>query len=175
MVKAFVSIGSNIDPEENTSRALRALSREVHILAISTVYLTEPENRPEQPPYYNCVLEIETDLPPLDLKRGVLRRIEAELGRTRGNDAYTSRTIDLDLILYGGLVMTTDELMLPDPDIVRRSFLAIPLQELAPGLHLPGSRVVLDTAAAAFARDAMTPLATYTECLRKELIHGRKK
>jgi 2-amino-4-hydroxy-6-hydroxymethyldihydropteridine diphosphokinase len=175
MVRAFVSVGSNIDPEKNTSRALMALSRDVRIIEVSTVYLTEPVDRPEQPPYYNCVLEIETDLAPLDLKLGVLRRIEAELGRTRGNDAYASRPIDLDLLLYGDLVMTTNTLTLPDPDIVHRSFLAIPLHELAPELVLPGSRLAVDRVAAAFARKAMTPLATYTERLRKEIIHGRKK
>ena len=69
MAQAFVSVGSNIAPEENVSKAIGLLKKQVRILGISTVYLTDALERPEQPPYYNCVLAIDTPLPPLELKR----------------------------------------------------------------------------------------------------------
>jgi 2-amino-4-hydroxy-6-hydroxymethyldihydropteridine diphosphokinase len=175
MARAFVSMGSNIDPEENIAKALRALSRAIHITKLSTIYLTEPENRPEQPLYYNCVVEVETTIPPIELKRQILRRIEDALGRKRNDDKYAARTIDLDLILYDKLMMMTADLMIPDPDIVRRPFLAIPLFELAPHLVLPGSGERIETAATALMHSPMKPLQDYTERLRKELLHGRKQ
>ena len=173
MTRAFVSVGSNIDPAENVEKGLRLLARSVRVISLSTVYLTEAEGRPGQPPYYNCVVEIETELPAFELKQQVLRRIEAELGRVRGADKYASRTIDLDLILYDEVVLTTDELTLPDPDIMKRQFLAIPLQELAPDLMLPGSGRRLSELATTLPRDAMKTLDGYTKRLRKEILHER--
>ena len=141
MARAFVSVGSNIDPADNVKKAVRLLGAQTRILATSTVYLTEPLGRSGQPPYYNCVLEIETGTPPLDLKLTVLRRIEDSLGRLRGSDKFAPRTIDLDLILYDDITIAGEVLTIPDPDILQRSFLAIALYELAPDLVLPGRRV----------------------------------
>jgi dihydroneopterin aldolase/2-amino-4-hydroxy-6-hydroxymethyldihydropteridine diphosphokinase len=175
VARAFVGIGSNIEPAENVEKAIYSLSAAVQIRAISTVYLTEAVGRPGQPPYYNCVVELETDVLPVELKQQVLRRIEQELGRIRNTDRYAARTIDLDLILYDQLVMTTEGLTLPDPDIVKRPFLAIPLQELAPDLKLPGSDLRISEIAAALPQDAMKPLQDYTARLRKGTLHERKQ
>ena len=175
MTRAFVSIGSNIDPEINVKSAILRLSSAARVKAVSTVYRTEPVGPPGQPPFYNCVVEIETDLAPRELKFQLLRRIESELGRTRGADRFAARTIDLDLVLYDELVMATEDLTLPDPDILRRPFLAIPLQELAPGLVLPGSGLRISEAVLAQPRKGMTPLENYTERIRKEITHERKQ
>jgi len=175
MARAFVGIGSNIDPAENVEKAIRLLSAAVQVRAISTVYLTEAIGRPGQPSYYNCVVEIETETMPAELKQRELRRIEHDLGRVRGSDTHAARKIDLDLILYGQLVMTAEGLTLPDPDIVRRPFLAVPLQELAPELMLPGSDLCIAAIAAALPRDGMQPLQDYTERLRKGILLERKQ
>ena len=175
MARAFISIGSNIEPETNVKNAVHRLGSTARVTAISTVYRTEPVGPPGQPWFYNCVVEIETDLAPRELKFGLLRRIEGELGRTRNGDKFAARTIDLDLILYEELVMTTPDLALPDPDIPERPFLAIPLHELAPGLILPGSGLRIQEAAAALSPNTMKPLAAYTEHLRKEFLHERKQ
>ena len=175
MARAFVGVGSNVDPAENVERAIYLLSATAKVRGISTVYLTEAVGRPGQPPYYNCVVELETEVMPAELKQQVLRRIEKELGRIRSNDRYAARTIDLDLILYDQLVTTTGDLTLPDPDIVRRPFLAIPLQELAPDLKLPGSDLRINEIAAALPQNAMKPLQDYTERLRKGTLHERKQ
>jgi dihydroneopterin aldolase/2-amino-4-hydroxy-6-hydroxymethyldihydropteridine diphosphokinase len=175
MTRAFVSIGSNIDPEVNVRSAILRLMEMARVKAISTVYRTEPVGPPGQLPYYNCVVEIETDLAPRDLKFQLLRRIESELGRTRGTDRFAARTIDLDLVLYDDLVMTTEDLTLPDPDILVRPFLAIPLQELAPELVLPGSGLHISEAVLAQPRTGMAPLENYTERIRKEILHEREQ
>jgi len=167
MVRAFVSIGSNIDPARNVRAALRALARQVELIGISTVYLTPAEDRPEQPPFYNCMAEIRTEMDPLHLKFQILRPIEADLGRQRTVDKFATRTIDLDLVLYGDLLLNREGLVLPDPDIYKRPFLAVPLAELAPDLALPGSSLRISDLARRFA--PMQPLLSYTESLRKML------
>lgn len=169
MALAFVSIGSNIDPEENIRKALGLLARRVRITGLSTVYLTEPVGRPGQPPYFNCVLALDTPLPPLELKQTVLRRIEDELGRVRKEDKFAPRAIDLDLIIYDDLVMKTGELVLPDPEIRSRPFLAGPLFELAPNLIMPDSKEPIAKIAARMRDSGMTPLVAYTNRLIREI------
>ena len=117
MSQAFLALGSNIEPARNIERALARLKEQTRLLAFSTVWRSAPQERPEQDDYYNCVALIETALPPDELKNRVLRGIETELGRLRTEDRYAPRTVDLDLILYDDLVLQTDDLVLPDPDI----------------------------------------------------------
>jgi 2-amino-4-hydroxy-6-hydroxymethyldihydropteridine diphosphokinase len=176
MARAFLSVGSNIDPAGNMKKALALLCRQSDIRAISTVYLSPAEDRPEQAPYYNCVVEIETGVPPLEFKYSVLRKIEEAMGRRRTEDRSAARTIDLDLILYGEMIMSVEGLTLPDPQIFRRAFIASPLHELSPELRLPGTGEAVAEIAAALPENTMTPLKEYTENLRKELCgHGHRK
>lgn len=172
MTRAFVGVGSNIDPAENVREALGLLAKEMRVVAVSTVYETEPEERPEQPLYYNCVVEVETEAPPLELKHS-LRVIEERLGRQRSADRYAARAIDLDLLIYDDLVMRTAELTLPDPDVARRPYLAAGLSELAPTLALPGTDLTMAALAEKLPRRGMRPLDEYTAALRREVAHGR--
>jgi len=175
MARAFLSVGSNIRPIENVRKALELLCSHVRILRISTVYLTPAEDRPEQPSYYNCVIEVETQTPPVEFKYSVLRTIEEAMGRRRTEDKSAARTIDLDLILYDDLIMETETLILPDPQITRRSFVALPLHELSPELRLPGSGVSIAEIAASLPKGEMKPLKHYTEILRKEICHHERR
>ncbi len=168
MARAFIAVGSNIHPEQHVRAAILRLAQQIRIAGISTVYRTEALAHPEQPPYLNCVLEVETDAPPAQLKHGILRPIEDSLGRTRTADKYAPRTIDLDLIVYGDMVVDTPDVRLPDPDILVRPFLAIPLSELAPELVLPGFGVRIGDVAARLPARAMAPLEGYAARLREE-------
>jgi 2-amino-4-hydroxy-6-hydroxymethyldihydropteridine diphosphokinase len=163
---AFLALGSNIEPEKNILEAVRLLSTHVKILKTSTVYLTEPLLRKSQPKYYNCVLKTETDIEPEKLKFDVLRVIENKLGRQRGPDKYASRTIDIDLILFGNLQLSTKELVIPDPEIGKRAFLAISLCELAPKLLLPGTDKTFRDIANRFRNHEIARLTDFTKTLR---------
>ena len=143
--RVYIGIGSNINPEDSIARALEFLSEKVQIRSISTFYRTEALERPDQPDYLNGVVKIETDLPPLELKSNVLLNIEKTLGRVRTDDKYAPRTIDFDILVYADEVIDCPELTIPDPDITARSFVAIPLHELAPDLILPGSEEPIRT------------------------------
>jgi 2-amino-4-hydroxy-6-hydroxymethyldihydropteridine diphosphokinase len=170
-MSAFVSFGSNIEPERNIPRALSLLAERVRVAAVSTVYLTPAEGPPGQPPFANGVVRVETRLDPRELKFRVLRRVEAALGRVRSEDRFAPRTIDLDLILYDDLVTQTEDLTLPDPDIAHRAYLAVPLCELNPDLRLPGTDSFLKDLAAAVGRRTLKPLADLSRLL-KETYHG---
>ena len=172
MVKAFISIGSNIEPAENVKRAISLLVAKVRVTGISTVYLTPPIGRPDQAWYYNCVIEIETDASPSDLKYKVLRPIEDALGRVRTADKYESRPIDLDLILYDDLVLQTEEITLPDPLILQRPFLAEGLYELAPDLEIPGVGMTTSQLITSLGKSEMVPLREYSNLLKREVSHA---
>lgn len=167
MARVFIGIGSNIEPEKNVRAAICGMAQQTRVTGISTVYCTDALDHPEQPQYFNCVAEIETEALPAEVKHGILRPIENSLGRKRSEDKYASRTIDLDLILYGDLVMATEDIKLPDPEILERPFLAIPLFELAPGLVLAGCNLRISEVAARVPHEGMRPLEDYTLLLRK--------
>ncbi len=179
--RVFLAVGSNLDPERHIPAALRRLAEHLRLLAISTFYASPALGRPEQPDFYNGVVEMETDLPPRELKFTVLRQIEAEQGRRRSADRYAAREIDLDLLVYGDLVLSEPDLVLPDPEITTRPFLAVPLAELAPDLVLPDSAWgglparpsdrSLRALAAALDASGLRPLTAFTTHLRKELLH----
>ena len=165
----FIGVGSNIDPAPNIRKALALLDSAAPILNLSTFYITEPECRPGQPRFYNGALEIETDLHPRALKFDLLRNIETDLGRIRTADAHAPRTIDLDILVHKELVIREEDLVIPDPQIKERPFIALPLHELAPELVLPGSGVSLAGFAARFENHGMTPLVEFTDTLRMSL------
>lgn len=169
MVRAFVGIGSNIEPDRNVRSAVRSLARQARLAGVSTVYFTDALDRPEQPPYFNCVAEIETSLSPLHVKHRILRPIEDQLWRVRTKDKHAPRTIDLDLIVYGDLAMDEPGLRLPDPDILERPFLAVPLSELAPDLVLAGYGLRVAEVAEKLPQDGMRPLRDYSWLLKEEL------
>lgn len=169
METAYIALGSNIDPEKNILASLRLLVPE-GLKSVSAVYRTEPIGLPGQPYFYNCVAEVLTSRAPLDLKYEVLRPIESSLGRRRsGEDRYSPRQADLDLIIYDALEVNSRELVLPDPDIYTRPFLAIPLLELAPTLVFPEGKKLKELADS-LDRRGMEELKTYTVMIRKELF-----
>ncbi|MGC8571035.1 MAG: 2-amino-4-hydroxy-6-hydroxymethyldihydropteridine diphosphokinase [Caldivirga sp.] len=165
LVDVYIAVGSNINPSGNVKEAIVKLRNEFGPLKVSTVYLTKPipDN---QPPYYNCVVWVKTALSPIIIKE-TLRSIEDELGRTRVGDKYAPRTIDLDLILYGNLIINGGGLRIPDPEISSRPFLTIPLFELNPDLVIPGlNKSIREIIKGVNGKD-MKPLLEFTEELRK--------
>lgn len=169
VVTAYVAVGSNIEPATNIPAALERLSRRVSVTGVSTLYRSEALDRPAQAAFVNGVWRIETSMDAKLLKFSVLRQIEAELGRVRTDDPYADRTIDLDIAVYGNAVINEPGLVVPDPDIVKRPFLAVPLLELAPDLCLPGSGLRLASVPAAVTAETLEPLPELTDVLRRKL------
>ncbi|MEJ2110427.1 MAG: 2-amino-4-hydroxy-6-hydroxymethyldihydropteridine diphosphokinase, partial [Acidobacteriota bacterium] len=153
---AYIGVGSNIDPEENIPKALHLLSEEVLVDGTSTFYRTRPLNNRNQPEYRNGVWRVLTGYPRSTLKNKILRNVEKVLKRIRSKDKYASRTIDLDLLLYGDGVVEDRTSPIPDPDIYQRQFIAAALFELDPFLRLP---------------DTKTPIRDVMQRLDNEPLH----
>jgi dihydroneopterin aldolase/2-amino-4-hydroxy-6-hydroxymethyldihydropteridine diphosphokinase len=165
--RAFIAVGSNVDPERNVADALELLGRHLRLVAVSRFYRTPALGSPGRPDFLNGVVEIETELKPLELKRQVLLEVEDALGRERSDDKNAPRTIDLDLVLYGDLVSSEEGLVLPSPEILERPFVALSLLELEPELVLPGTGRRLRELAAGLSSDEMVPAELFNARLRR--------
>jgi 2-amino-4-hydroxy-6-hydroxymethyldihydropteridine diphosphokinase len=150
-VEAYIALGSNIEPRgKYIQRALNLMTEHPHIevLAVSSVYETEPEGGPEgQPLYLNAAAKIKTILSPIDLLNA-LQGIEKELGRKR-EVFWDARTIDLDILLYGQDIISTDRLIIPHPLMHERRFVLQPLAQIAPDVMHPilqmSARTILES------------------------------
>jgi 2-amino-4-hydroxy-6-hydroxymethyldihydropteridine diphosphokinase len=166
-VETYIAVGSNIHPERNITEALQKLMQYVQVDAISTFYRTKALDRPEQGDFLNGVLRVWTTKPVRDLKFGVLRKIEEELQRVRTEDKYADRTIDLDIALYGELIINESDLVIPDPDIRERPFIVMPLLELSPNLILPDTGEPLSSLSFAEVDSGLEPALSFTDSLKK--------
>jgi 2-amino-4-hydroxy-6-hydroxymethyldihydropteridine diphosphokinase len=134
MAEVFLSIGSNIDKEVHIPSALAELERRFGALRVSSVYETAAVGF-EGPSFHNLVARLYTNLP-VQRVAEILAEIEQQHGRTRECKKFSSRTLDIDLILYGDLVLEEGKLKLPRDEIIRYAFVLEPLAEIAPkGRH----------------------------------------
>ena len=138
-VSVLVSCGSNIDPERNLRAGLEQLASCCKVKATSRIFVTRAVGSSAMPDFYNAAVELITELSAAELKFGVLRRIEGQLGRSRSDDRNAPRSIDLDLSLFGEDVIRNEPLGLwiPDPEILKRVHIALPLAEIAPQRRHP--------------------------------------
>jgi 2-amino-4-hydroxy-6-hydroxymethyldihydropteridine diphosphokinase len=141
---SWLSLGSNLgERQDNLREALEKLSSsgEIEVLRVSSLYETKPVGYTDQPDFLNLVAEIATTLEPHALLRRCLE-VENEMGRMR-EERWGPRLIDLDVLLYGDLVIDNEELVLPHPLMLERAFVLVPLLELAPELAMPDGRRIV--------------------------------
>ena len=129
MAEVFVSIGSNIDRERNVARGIGLLRERYGELRLSPVYETravgfDGEN------FYNLVAAFTTD-ESVEVINDALHRIEDDCGRVRSGPRFSSRTLDIDLLLYDDEVRETDALTLPRKEITEQAFVLKPLADIA--------------------------------------------
>lgn len=134
----LLSLGSNIDPEVNIPAAVDLLSGKVENLLTSSVWKS-PAVGSSGPDYLNSAAFMYSNIPLLDIKKDILSPIENQLGRIRSDDKYKDRTIDLDVLIYGNLVI--------DPDLWTQAHLAIPASELLPDFRNRATGETLQEAA----------------------------
>src|SRR6185312_12835700 len=139
--KIFIALGANIPslagpPAATLKAALSALeARGVQILKVSQFQQSEAWPNPADPPFTNAVAQIQTELQPVALL-GLLHQVETAFGRERST-LNAPRTLDLDLIDYGGRVEDKAAVELPHPRMINRRFVLEPLAEIAPGWRHP--------------------------------------
>ena len=137
MHQVFISIGSNIDPLKNIDK-VKILLNNLFECTFSRLYETAAEGF-EGNDFVNCVVGFKTDIGPTQLNEK-LKNIEKNMGRTDRQKGMSNRIIDLDLILYGDLVLNDKNLSLPSDDIDKYSFVLEPLAEIAGDIRHPVSK-----------------------------------
>ena len=135
---AYLSLGSNIEPEVNLPKAVQTLSRHGEILNISSVWESEPVGG-SGGNYLNACLSYKTTLTQGELKTSVIHPIETSLGRRRSDDKFAPRTIDIDIILFDNQVITGHWLA--------QAFVVVPLSEIYPGFHNPDTNETIQESA----------------------------
>ncbi len=132
MTRAVISLGSNVDPEQNIRLAVRLLDRcdGWSVRAVSPSYAGRAVGT-DGPDFHNAAALVVTDLEPSELKTR-LRAIEERMGRIRTEDKFAPRQIDLDVVLYEGFEGEVDGTAIPDPGLETYSYLAVPAADLAP-------------------------------------------
>ncbi len=130
-MRYFLSLGSNLgNRRAHLQSALVALEKAgVKVLRSSSLYRTEPVGYAAQPWFYNRALEVSTALQPADLL-ALIKTVERDLGRKHARK-NRPRTIDIDILLAVGRVVSTRQLIIPHPRMAERNFVLIPLLEIA--------------------------------------------
>lgn len=136
-VAVYVGVGSNVEPAANLRRAAQGLAERFGALTISAVYRSKAVGFAGDD-FFNAVVGFQTRDSPAQVV-SALEELHEEAGRVRGPDAFTPRTLDLDLLLYGQQVIDDPAhgICVPHADIARYSFVIGPLAEIAPGLRHP--------------------------------------
>lgn len=138
MAEVFLSLGSNLgDRLGYLSSAIKEIQNleEIRILKFSSVYKTQPWGKEQQNEFLNAVLKIYTKLKPAELLRK-LKTIEQILGR-KNNGKWGSREIDIDILFYDDLIISSKDLIIPHPEIPNRKFVLVPFNEVEPNFIHP--------------------------------------
>lgn len=164
MTTVYLALGSNLgDRAANLKAAQARLAPHVRLDRVSRVYETAPMYVTDQPAFLNMAVRGQTSLGPWELLRFV-KGIEAELGRTVGGLRFGPRPIDIDILLYGELVMYAPELEIPHPRIAERAFVLCPLADIAAVVQHPAlGRSIGDLLETVPGKDTVVPVTGLVE------------
>jgi 2-amino-4-hydroxy-6-hydroxymethyldihydropteridine diphosphokinase len=150
MQRVYLGLGSNLaEPLAQLRGALKALAAlpQSQLVGTSSFYISDPLGPADQPRYVNAVAALDSELTPLQLL-DALQAIELNQGRERKDERWGPRTLDLDILLFGDLMLDESRLRVPHYHMHARAFVLYPLAELAPDLRLPDGRALTDLLAA---------------------------
>jgi 2-amino-4-hydroxy-6-hydroxymethyldihydropteridine diphosphokinase len=161
---AWIGLGGNLgEPRLALRRALALIGAlpDTQLRAVSPAYWTAPWGVSDQPDYLNAVVKLVTRLAPRQLLAALLD-IEQRLGRTRDGERWAARVLDLDLLVYDNQTLAEPDLVVPHPRLHQRAFVLVPLNDLSPGLVIPGHGTVAELLQAlpAAERDTVRPAQT---------------
>ncbi|MDT8401597.1 MAG: 2-amino-4-hydroxy-6-hydroxymethyldihydropteridine diphosphokinase [Bacteroidales bacterium] len=138
MITAYLGLGTNIgDSASNLADARRLLDgRLMDIVSVSPVYISEPWGFDSDHDFLNQVIEVRTKTDAFDLL-DIVQEAENMMGRTRTVKAYSDRVIDIDILFYGGEIISSKPLIIPHPLLHRRMFVLQPMADIAPAFVHP--------------------------------------
>ena len=138
MHKVYLGIGGNIGNKQNNfDNVYQIIENELgRIIIASSIYETPPWGFQSDDIFWNSVIEIETSYSPEELLSKI-HSIEEKFGRKRGNEKYSSREMDIDILYFDDIFIETETLIIPHPRIHQRKFVLVSLNEIAPNLKHP--------------------------------------
>lgn len=140
MSRAYIGVGGNLGDVVTTINSAIAQLRQnsnIESITLSSFYRSKPLGNTEQPQYINAVAMLDTSLLPHDLLC-LLQETELQFGRVRTEEQWSSRTLDLDILLFDELQISDDALTIPHAGLLVRDFVLEPLNELAPAVTIAG-------------------------------------
>jgi len=146
MSNVFLGIGTNLgNRKANLRKALEMIGEHIgRILNSSSVYETAPWGFEAENDFLNMVVRVETNHTPAELMKKIAR-IESMVGRERNQDRYSSRVIDIDILLWDDLVINENGLKIPHPLMHERKFVLVPLCEIAPDILHPVLKMTISS------------------------------
>ena len=150
MNKAYLSLGSNIFPDNNLPTAVIMLENYGSIMIASSVWETTALGNIEQPNYLNAAVILETSLTAKSLYDNGIKHIEKSLGREKTSSPFAPRTIDIDIMLFNNEIITLGHRRIPDNEILERAFVAVCLAEISPDYIHPDTNQTLEEIAQTF-------------------------
>jgi 2-amino-4-hydroxy-6-hydroxymethyldihydropteridine diphosphokinase len=160
--RVFLGIGSNVgDRAKFLNRATAELKRvkDTKIVWTSSVYETDAYGKTDQPKFLNAIVEIETSLAPPELLDEI-KAVEGRTGRTP-MERWGPREIDVDILLYEGLVYSDDRVTVPHPELEKRKFVLVPFREIAPDVVHPVTGLTVEELAASCPDTGRVVKSTY--------------
>ena len=161
-LEVYIGMGSNLqNPLWQVQTAIHRLAAlpSSKLLAVSTLYWSKPLGNKLQPDYVNGVARMQSGLTPKALLLQ-LQAIEQEQGRVRSGERWPSRSLDLDILLYGNECIQESDLTIPHPGIAKRAFVLLPLLELNENLSVPGLGALLKLKSN-FSESQLRPVKTH--------------
>lgn len=163
-VEAYIGFGSNQGDRQaffcDASAGLDAFP-ETRVVGVSRLYETKPVNISDNGGWFlNGVILLDTALSPEDLIRR-MRELERSLGKSPDHRSDRSRPVDLDLLLYGDRVISSEDLQVPHPRMLDRAFVLVPLAETAPQLIHPISGLTMAESVSRLPQEEMVEVRPY--------------
>jgi len=145
-VVAYIGLGSNLGGPVGQIETARIAIQQLDLVeetGFSSLYRSAPMGSANQPEYVNAVMEVSATLSAIQLL-SAMQAIETQQGRVRTRERWGSRTLDLDLLLYGQELINTKNLIVPHYGMITRPFVLYPLSEIAPDLVIPGKGSLIE-------------------------------
>ena len=146
MNNVFLGIGTNLGNRKvNLRKAIEMIGENIgKVIKSSFVYETAPWGFDTENDFLNMVVMVETAHTPSEILKKIIT-IESMLGRERNQDRYSSRIIDIDILLFDDLIINENGLKIPHPLIHERRFVLVPLCEIAPDIIHPVQKITISS------------------------------